>query len=115
MGIGFYFPAILATALVLGILSVFRRIEAWMPSESYAYHYIRFDRTQMMSEEEVRAFLAQYGFSVENMSYRITRDGRFFEYRMVIRTTDRLNTARLAAALGKLELVREFRISPTGD
>ena len=115
MGIGFYFPAILATALVLGILSVFRRIEAWMPSESYAYHYIRFERTQMMSEEEVRAFLAQYGFSVENMSYRITRDGRFFEYRMVIRTTDRLNTARLAAALGKLELVREFRISPTGD
>ena len=115
MGIGFYFPAILATALVLGILSVFRRIEAWMPSESYAYHYVRFGRTQMMSEEEVRAFLAQHGFSVENMSYRITRDGAFFEYRMVIRTTDRQNPARLAAALGKLELVREFRIAPTGD
>jgi putative Mg2+ transporter-C (MgtC) family protein len=114
LGVGFYFPAILATALVLGILSAFRWIEAWMPSESFASHYIRFERTQTMSEAEVRAFLAEHGFSVANMSYRITRDGPFFEYRMLIRTTNPHNTARLAAALGKLELVREFRISPMG-
>jgi putative Mg2+ transporter-C (MgtC) family protein len=63
----------------------------------------------------VRAFLAEHGFSVANMSYRITRDGPFFEYRMVIRTTNPRNTARLAASLGKLDLVREFRISPMGD
>ena len=35
-------PLCLATALVLGILSAFRWIEARMPSESYASHYIRF-------------------------------------------------------------------------
>jgi hypothetical protein len=34
---------------------------------------------------------------------------------MVIRTTNPHNTARLAASLGKLDLVREFRISPMGD
>jgi putative Mg2+ transporter-C (MgtC) family protein len=49
------------------------------------------------------------------MSYRVTRDGPSFEYRMTIRTTDPNNTAHLAAALRKLELVREFRISPMGD
>jgi putative Mg2+ transporter-C (MgtC) family protein len=114
LGVGFYFPAMLATILVLGTLSAFRRIEAWMPSESYASHYIRFERAQTMSEAELRAFLAEHGFSVANMSYRITRDGPFFEYRMLIRTTNPHNTARLAAALGKLELVREFRISPMG-
>jgi putative Mg2+ transporter-C (MgtC) family protein len=58
---------------VLGILSAFRRIEAWMPSESYASHYIRFERAQTMSEAEVRAFLAEHGFSVANMSYRTKR------------------------------------------
>jgi putative Mg2+ transporter-C (MgtC) family protein len=115
LGVGFYYPAVLATALVLGILSAFRWIEDWMPSESYAYHYIRFERTQAMSEEEVRALLAEHGFSVANMSYRITRDGPSFEYRMVIRTTDPNNTAHLAASLRKLEIVREFRISPMGD
>jgi hypothetical protein len=34
---------------------------------------------------------------------------------MTILTTDANNTARLAASLRKLEIVREFRISPTGD
>jgi putative Mg2+ transporter-C (MgtC) family protein len=86
-----------------------------MPSESYMYHYIRFDRTEAMSEEAVRVLLAEHGFSVANMGYRITRDGPSFEYRMTIRTTDSNKTAHLAASLRKLELVREFRISPMGD
>jgi putative Mg2+ transporter-C (MgtC) family protein len=114
-GVGFYFPAILATALALGILSAFRWIEARMPSELYASHYIRFDRTEAMSEEEVRALLAEHGFTVANMSYRITRDGHGFEYRMTIRTTNPANTSHLAAALRKVERVREFCISPMGD
>jgi putative Mg2+ transporter-C (MgtC) family protein len=49
------------------------------------------------------------------MAYRVIEDGQVFEYRMVIRTTDPANTSRLADALRQLDLVREFRISPTGD
>jgi putative Mg2+ transporter-C (MgtC) family protein len=115
MGVGFYFPAILTTVLTLGILSAFRWIEASIPSESYADHYVRFDRTAAMSEEEVRAFLAEHGFSVVNMGYRMTGSSPSFEYRMTIRTTNPNNTARLAASLRKLEVVREFRLSPMGD
>jgi putative Mg2+ transporter-C (MgtC) family protein len=48
-GVGFYVPATLATALALGILSAFRWIEARLPSESYASHSMRFDRTEAMS------------------------------------------------------------------
>jgi len=115
LGVGFYFPAILATGLVLGILSVFRWIEARLPSDSYAYHSIRFDRDNAMPEAEVRALLAEHGFSVANMSYRITSDGPCFEYRMTIRTTNPDNASHLAASLCKLEHVREFCISPRGD
>jgi putative Mg2+ transporter-C (MgtC) family protein len=115
IGVGFYFAAVLSTALTLGTLSVFRWIESRIPSQSYAHHQILFDRGNAMSEEELRALLKQHGFSIANMSYGMTRDGQFFEYRMVIRTTDPDNSGRLAQALRGLERVKEFRISPTGD
>jgi hypothetical protein len=71
--------------------------------------------SRAMSEEEVRALLAEHGFTVANMSYRTTPGGPCFEYRMTIRTTNPENTSRLAAALRKLAVVREFRITPMGD
>jgi putative Mg2+ transporter-C (MgtC) family protein len=114
-GIGFYFPAVLATAFSLGILAVFRWFEARMPVQVYAYHHIRFQRTKTLPEKDLRALLSQHGFSIANMSYRIMENGEIFEYRMVIRTTDPTNTSRLADDLRRLEIVREFRIAPTGD
>jgi len=114
-GIGFYFPAIVATVLTLGVLSVFRRIEARMPSHSYAHYSIRFGRADTMSEEQVRAILARHGFTVANMSYRTTEDGACFEYRMVLKTSDERNTSILADYLRQLAQVRTFQISPTGD
>ena len=114
-GIGFYFPAVVATILTLGVLSVFRRIETRMPSHSYAHYYIRFGRFDAMSEDQVRALLAHHGFTVANMSYRVTDDGSCFEYRMVLQTSDERNTAILADHLRTLKQVRTFQISPTGD
>ena len=49
MGIGFYMPAILATALTLATLSIFRWIEARMPAHFYAHHSVRFDRDNVMA------------------------------------------------------------------
>jgi putative Mg2+ transporter-C (MgtC) family protein len=115
MGIGFYYPAILATVLAVGILSLFRWIEARMPSQTYAHHSIRFDRHNTASEEEVRALLQEYGFTIANMSYRVTDDQTSFEYRMVIRTTDAGNNSRLADHLRTWDQVRAFQLSPTGD
>ncbi|RJF96677.1 MgtC/SapB family protein [Noviherbaspirillum cavernae] len=115
VGIGFYMPAILATILTLGTLSVFRRIESWMPSHFYAHHDIRFDRNDAMTEQEVRQILSEHGFTIANMSYRITDDGASFEYRMILQTTNARNTATLAAYLRNLKQVRTFHISPTGD
>jgi putative Mg2+ transporter-C (MgtC) family protein len=66
-------------------------------------------------EDQVRALLREYGFTIANMSYRITDDEASFEYRMVIRTTDAKNTCRLANYLRTWDRVRAFQISPTGD
>ena len=115
IGIGLYLPAVAATVLTLATLTVFRWLENRLPSQSYAHHAIRFDRNDVMSEADLRALLASHNFSIANLSYRTTDDGKTFEYRMIIRTTNERNHATLANALLRLPRVRSFRLSPTGD
>lgn len=115
IGVGFIYPAILSVVLTLGVLSVFRWIENRLPSHFYAHHLIRFNRDNAGSEEELREFIRQYGFTIADMSYRLTDDGHHFEYFMVIRTNNLKNMSRLASALRENEAVKVFRISPTGS
>jgi len=115
IGIGFYFPALVATILTLGTLSVFRWIETRMPAQFYAHFTIRFHRSATMPEGALRELLSQMGFTVANLNYRLDAAADFFEYRMVIRTSRVDNLRRLTDALAALDSVREFSISPTGD
>lgn len=115
MGIGFYMPAILATLFTLAILSLFRWIESRIPSHFYAQTFVRFDRDKVMPKQMFDSFLDQHGFTVANLSYRLSDDGIFFEYRMIIRTNNPTNLSLLAVALNELANVRSFRISPMGD
>jgi len=115
IGIGFYFPAGIATILTLGTLSVFRWIESRMPAQFYAQFAIRFARNEAMREIEMRRLLEEYGFMVANLNYRLDVEGDFFEYKMVIRTNDPENAGRLAQALNRIVSVKEYRVSPTGD
>jgi putative Mg2+ transporter-C (MgtC) family protein len=115
IGIGFYFPAVLATLLTLGILSIFKWLETKIPAQSYAHFIVRFARAERMPEIEMRRLIAGYGFTISNLNYRLDGDEDFFEYGMVICTNRAYNISRLAEILGQLESVKEFRISPTGD
>jgi putative Mg2+ transporter-C (MgtC) family protein len=114
-GVGLYGAVALATLLTLGTLSVFRWIEGRMPTLLYAHHSIRFRREATIPEAELRDLIAGHGFSIANLSYRLRAEGRFFEYRMTIRTRSGQNAARLARALSEMPSVVEFRIAPTGD
>lgn len=114
IGVGFYFAAAVATGLTLGVLGLFRLIEMRMPTNLFAQHVIRFRRSEVPAEDQLRALLAQHGFSVANLSYRL-EDAAVFEYRMMLRTTDAANLQRLANTLTGMATVQEFRISPTGD
>ena len=115
VGIGFYFAALVGTLATLAVLAVFRWIEQMLPAEFYAHHMLRFDRENVIAEAEVRGLLHKHGFSVANLSSRLTEGGKQFEYRMVIRSKDRKNGETLAEHLRGLPEVLEFRISPTGD
>lgn len=115
IGIGFYFPAIVATLVTLGTLSLFRWIEAIMPSQFYARLHIRFKRNETPSESDLRKLITDHGFSIANLSYQLAEKGKIFEYQMTIRTQWRDSYRRLAETLNARKKVREFHIYPTGD
>lgn len=114
-GIGFYFAAALGTLLALGTLSLFRWIEARLPSESYANFMVRFGRGDAVSEADLRALAAQHGFSLHNVSYRLHGEEGVLEYRSVVRTLKPSNLERLAQTLSRDARVIDFRISPTSE
>jgi putative Mg2+ transporter-C (MgtC) family protein len=114
IGVGFYYPAIIATILTLGVLSAFRYIEAMMPTQIYSHHSICFERQNTMSEPQLRDLLREHGFKVSHMGYRITDDG-LFEYHTVMQTDDLIHTAGLADTLRTMEQVRRFSITQAGD
>ena len=114
-GIGFYFAAGLGTVLTLGTLSLFRWIEGKIPVEFYANFTVRFARDATMPEPELRQLVAQHGFSVYNLTYRLAADGREFEYRMVLRAVGSDASRTLSDALKASPKVIEYRIAPASD
>ena len=114
-GIGFYFPAFLATVAVLGTLALFRGVEYRVPSQSYAHLVLRYPGVSAPREGEVRQLLGGFGFSIANMSYRLSEGSAVYEYRMIIKTYGKQNLERLAEHLRHGGGLLEFRISPTGD
>jgi putative Mg2+ transporter-C (MgtC) family protein len=115
IGVGFYFPAGIATAMTLIVLSVFRWIERRMPIEFYANLTVAFTRSDTLPEADLRSIVERQGFVIANMNYSVTGDGKTFEYQMVIHSPEREKTRELSAALNALSTVTAFRISPTGD
>src|SRR5216117_4101395 len=75
-GIGFYFPLLVSVVMTLGVLSLFRLIEARMPTQVYYHFDVRFARSAGMSEAALRTMIEEHGFSIANFSYRLDGEGR---------------------------------------
>lgn len=114
-GIGFYLPLVISVMVTLGVLAVFRFIEARMPSQAYFHFDVRFARSSPMNETELRKLVQSHGFSIANFSYRLDDEGRTRRNSMVIRTSEPNAVARLYETLENSEAVVECRISPAGD
>jgi putative Mg2+ transporter-C (MgtC) family protein len=114
-GIGFWYPAVLATVFVLGTLALLRWIERRIPAQAYAAIVLRFPRERAPSEAEIRDLLETHGFDVAAMNFRLDDGGTVYEYDTVIMTVKRENTVRLAEALRRRDDLLEFRISPARD
>lgn len=115
IGIGYLFPALLATGLAIGTLSVFRWIEKRMPALFYAHLTLRFPPDAVLSEPDMVAMLADLGFTLNGLNYKYDAEDGYFEYRMVIRAPHPDAGARLAVRLRSQAQVTAFRIAPSGE
>ncbi|NQU69413.1 MAG: MgtC/SapB family protein [Rhodospirillales bacterium] len=114
-GVGFYFPAILSTVIVLGVLALFRHLEDLIPSQLYVHNVLRFAREKTLEEAELRRMFQEHDFSVMEISYALINGGAEFEYRTVIMTRHSTNVKQLVARLRGMDDLLEFRVSPTSD
>ena len=108
VGIGFWYPAVLGAVGVLLVLALFRLIERRLPSEFYAHHILRFARDRVMGGAEVQTMIRAHGFTIANLSSRLTEGGQQFEYRMTIKSRDRKNAEKLSNHLRGLPEVVEL-------
>ncbi len=115
VGVGFYLPIAVGTIAALTVLAAFRYIEMRLPTEFYAHHTLKFEREAVIPEDQLRKLVGEHGFTIANLSHRLSDEGKIFEYRMVIRTRDRRNAEKLSQYLRTVPDIKEFRISPTGD
>jgi len=116
IGSGLYWPAGVATVLTLGVLSVFRRIESALPSHQYAQLRVGFERSQPLSEEEIREVVRACRCKVSGaLSTRLEHAGKIFEYRLTVRATGSGGFKLLSEAFLRDPRIRELSLSPEGD
>lgn len=115
IGVGFYFPAIVATALTLVTLSLFRWVETAAPTLSFARLRMRFARESYFTEDALAAIIGRHGMTTSGLSYRLAEDGRYFDYEMTVRARDPKAFQKLAETLAGVNQVLEFSLVPTAE
>lgn len=114
IGLGFYFPAALATIITVTILSFFRMFERWIPSQKYAKFSISFFRTDgSMDQEALMHMLDQFELRAFDLSYTLRDKGSYIRYEMFIMSKDKKSFNQLAQRLLKIDTVHAFQIIPS--
>ena len=113
IGVGLYFPALVAEVIAFGTLALFRWIEALVPGLKYGRLAIQFHSGKRLPETELGRLIAQHGMTYAGLTFSL--DDQSFKYEMTIRTRHANNFERLADTLCAMESVKAFSITPTGD
>ncbi len=114
-GVGLYIPMAISVLMTLMVLSVFRWIEAKVPTQTYFHFDVKYGKGGDLTDEEMRALIESHKFSIADFSYRLETEGRVLRHSMTLRTTDRTAARRLATTLRDTASVLEFKLSPTSD
>ena len=115
IGAGFYVLGAVSTALTLALLSVLRSVEDRLHTQSFVHCQLSFPRDQISDEDWLRKLVAEHGFSITDLSYRLDSRTESFEYSFVMWSAEPDACGSLARALLALPKVVDFRISPSRD
>jgi putative Mg2+ transporter-C (MgtC) family protein len=115
IGAGFYVLGAIATVLTLALLSILRTVEDRLPSQTFVHCHLSFHRDQLGDEVWLRRLVAEHGFSITDLSYRLDNKTQSFEYKFVMWTADPHACGNLAHTLLALPKIADFKISPSRD
>jgi len=110
-----YVPAVVATIMTLAALTVFRNVENRIPRRRYVRMRIAFQRHAALTEQGLRDFLAGLGYSVDEISYELNKNGTAVEYHLNMWSRAPAALTSLADAVVKLPEALELSITPSKD
>ncbi len=113
-GLGFYFPAVMATILTLIVLSFFAWFERKLPIRRYGRLLLRFKSGQDISKNEIYKIIENNNIKGTSCSYYL-KEGQFLQFELTIRTNNSDNFYKLSEVLRGLDNINEFSVIPTGE
>jgi putative Mg2+ transporter-C (MgtC) family protein len=112
IGIGFYGAAIIAALMTVALMSGVRSIENALPHETVLNVSLTFAHERTPSSETIRKIMQTLGYTVTGWNFDLTREGKRFEYHLVLRSSTPHDPGRMAEALEALDGLVEFHLSP---
>ncbi|HJU22707.1 MAG TPA: MgtC/SapB family protein [Casimicrobiaceae bacterium] len=115
LGTGSYWTGLASTLVTLVALSILRRIEDRLPSQTFVHFEVAFRRASTMDEDRLREIIGRHGFRISEFAYRLDGSSQSLEYRGVILAHAPARLRDLERSLVALPDVLHFRMSPTRE
>jgi len=115
IGMGFFAPALYATALTLIVLSILGWSERRLPTRRYARLSVSFKHHERMNKDELYQLIKDHHISATSPSYELDAGSEVFQYQMTINTNKKDAFNNLSTSLGLSESVKSFAIQLVGD
>lgn len=115
-GIGFFYIGTVTTLIAILVLTVFRRIEAWIHTQTYAHCMVTYARDSDVQDQDFLELLVEHNLEmVGNINHQVTNDGKDCEINMTIRSAKPDAFVRLSKDLRKRPEYRIFNIEYIRD
>jgi len=115
IGAGSYRIGVAATLVTLVALTILRRVEDRLPSQTFVHFQVGFRRAATMNEQRLRELIREYGFTISEFAYRLDGGSQSLEYRGVMWTNTPSRLRELEQGMLALTDVTHFRISPARE
>jgi putative Mg2+ transporter-C (MgtC) family protein len=111
----YYWEALASVLLVLGTLSLFRRIEDRMSKQNFAQVKLGVSRAPGLTKRDIDALITQAGLRIAETAYGLEKNRSVLDYEYTVSGLDAESLAVLAELLASRPEVVSFHISPSHD
>ncbi len=113
VGLGFYAAAIGAAALVILVMSGFRRLEAALPHHTVVQVMLVFERDRAPPADEIRAKAREEGYDIVSWAFHLRNGSGHLEYQLTLQASGAMDPMVLVDRLAGASRLVEFRLSPS--